>query len=68
MGCETAQIDLEVGGMTAEVANGAGYIESQDRVLVINTEKSDGDERVFVSYPRYTAADLIRKGKEMMGK
>ena len=66
MGSVTAQLDLELGGMTAQVPQGVGYIRSLDRMLVINTEKQKGDDRIFVSYPRYTLEDLIRKGKEIV--
>ena len=31
----------------------------------INEEQEKGDDRVFVSYPRYTVEDFIRKGKEI---
>lgn len=65
LGNMIAQIDLKLGGMTAEVPDGVGYISSLDRLLVLNTEKNDGDDRAFVSYPRYTVQDLIRKGKEL---
>ena len=64
MGSMMAQMDLELGGMIAQVPEGIGYIRSQDRMLVINVEQEKGDDRVFVSYPRYTVEDFIRKGKE----
>ena len=63
LGNIAAQIDLELGGMVAEVCNSAGYVPPKDQMLVINTEKDEGDERVFVGYPRYTVEDLIRKGE-----
>lgn len=66
MGNSVAQLDLELGGMMAEVPSAVGYIPSQDRMFVVNTENSEGDDRVFVSYPRYTVDDLIRKGKEIV--
>ena len=68
LGNMIAQIDLKLGGMTAEIPNGVGYISSLDRLLVLNTEKKNGDDRAFVSYPRYTVQDLIRKGKELTNK
>ena len=54
--------------MIAQVPEGVGYIRSLDRMLVINEEQQKGDDRVFVSYPRYTVEDFIRKGKEFTGK
>ena len=65
MGSVMAQMDLELGGMIAQVPEGIGYIRSLDRMLVINEEQEKGDDRVFVSYPRYTVEDFIRKGKEI---
>ena len=51
--------------MIAQVPEGVGYIRSLDRMLVINEGQEKGDDRVFVSYPRYTVEDFIRKGKEI---
>ena len=66
MGCVTAQIDLELGGMTAEIPNCAGYVESQNRILVTNIDSKGSDRGVFAAYPRYTVDDLIRKGNELL--
>ena len=65
MGSVMAQMDLGLGGMIAQVPEGVGYIRSLDRMLVINEGQEKGDDRVFVSYPRYTVDDFIRKGKEI---
>lgn len=66
MGTVMAQMDLELGGMIAQVPMGVGYIRSLDRMLVINEGQEKWDDIVFVSYPRYTIEDFICKGKERL--
>ena len=65
MGSVGAQIDLALGGMTAEVRSFVCRIPVQDRILVCY--KAGSEKYSFVSYPRYTVGDFIRKGKELVG-
>lgn len=67
MGNTIAQIDLELGGMIAEVRSGAGYMPAGDRFIVVNGQYSENDPNAFFSYTRYTVDDMIRKGKELVG-